>query len=1312
MPNGCYHIFTEPTITLGANKYSGQMNPEPICLPGTGANWNSGSSTYTKPIAFAKYGAGNSAQLAVKVSGSFKAAGEDVDVFAGGPTGFAVETKTLTGAVTNNSTTVYLPSNGNYMVGIGPAMPKGPKMGPVPMSDWMPPKSINIEVSGVGGTPVIKRTDTGATITELSFSVSTASKQINGRLISKQTTLTADYTANATSITVTSATGFTSGDYITIYNGTTASGAKISSISGTTMNLTNGVATSYTAGAKVYNVVPDTNVWANQPMGFGGAGSNATSNTDGSFTLKVASNGSYDVSAWKNGMGEAPMRGVTVKDNSGASDGNATADIYADGAIVTGSSELLIKMYRPDYTVSGKVMDSSNNPIQYMHLMAQESTTKQTTHGDSNSSGDYILNVSAGTWVISGSMPSSTDACGALTKTVIVSASTGSLTLQNISPSTSTCYKVSGTVTLNGTAQGNIPVMINAWDTTNDRPLGTYFRNEMTDSAGGYQVKVANGTYRVEVFTPEYGQIGQNVTVNGADATSNISTTAESMKTLTVAFTGGTATQRGFIDVKSTTSSTRRGVPLNSLASSQTISMPAGIYSVKVFVEGLGDFSPAANVDMSTSNQTVTINVSGQTSSVVSGTVLDASSNPVANTAIILANSSDGTTTQTTTDSNGDYSTTVKNGTYNISAGNKDYSSPAKASITVSGITNYDFDNNTTDETVSAVNGLTEKTLTITGTIYESNGSTPLTKGYVYASTSDGKKSKADIQSDGTYSMPVSAGTWTIAADAPLFSATTRGSSVEITTTAATSKDVTLTADSADVKKSDSNTVSPSAGVSIDDTDNTGIEFVAGQGVLGRATTATVSMEEVDMPTTDMGTPVGSFVDITANASGTDINQLTGDGAEITIPYTTAEVTASGALSESAVIPAYYDETTSAYVPFSNYTCDRTANTCTATTTHLTAIGVIAVPLTAASSRRTVTETPSTGTGTTTPVTAEPVKKVETKVVDKTKTEVTETKTEVTETKETVKEVVKAVTKTVTPKIVTLTNVLPSLPAQRVLNTEIKAIKDATSIIKKAPSTDKDWKVVNYLAYGTTDTVKSLVATERKELLSDYKAIYNKLPNSEKDWTDLAKIAEGVTPSRVLSKEAAAIKTFVKVFGRAVDFKNAADEKFVHSVAYNLRAETKDTVKEKAAIAQVQKTLKKTPNSSELWAVVRAIAYSGVEPKAVKAPAVEKKAVEKPTAEAPKTSEPIINAVPVQPTVTERNLKAEISAVSDYTKIAGKVPSGDGWKVVQFISYGSSDDSKEKTAAERTAIVKQYKAKYKELPTTESDWQKLAQLVK
>ena len=77
----------------------------------------------------------NADTLTVYITGTFAAGGEDIDVWAGGPNAFTVETTTLTGAVTNEEITLYLPGNGFYNVGMGPAMPKGPMMGPPPMPD-------------------------------------------------------------------------------------------------------------------------------------------------------------------------------------------------------------------------------------------------------------------------------------------------------------------------------------------------------------------------------------------------------------------------------------------------------------------------------------------------------------------------------------------------------------------------------------------------------------------------------------------------------------------------------------------------------------------------------------------------------------------------------------------------------------------------------------------------------------------------------------------------------------------------------------------------------------------------------------------------------------------------------------------------------------------------------------------------------------------------------------------------------------------------------------------------------------------------
>jgi len=42
--------------------------------------------------------------------------------------------------------TLYL-TNGHWMVGMGPAAPKGPMAGPPKMPDWMPPMNIDVDIN-------------------------------------------------------------------------------------------------------------------------------------------------------------------------------------------------------------------------------------------------------------------------------------------------------------------------------------------------------------------------------------------------------------------------------------------------------------------------------------------------------------------------------------------------------------------------------------------------------------------------------------------------------------------------------------------------------------------------------------------------------------------------------------------------------------------------------------------------------------------------------------------------------------------------------------------------------------------------------------------------------------------------------------------------------------------------------------------------------------------------------------------------------------------------------------------------------------
>lgn len=1321
LPDGCYSIFTEPTITLGAAKYSGQMNPEPLCLPGSGANWNAGTSTLTKAITLTAFSGANSASLSVKITGTFDAAGEDVDIFANGPNSFSASAVTLTGAVVNNTSTLYFPVNGTYMVGVGPAMPKGPMMGPPPMPAWMPPTNVQVNISGIGGTPVVKNALTGETITSLSFTVSTASKEIRGRVISKQTTLGATYTANATSLTVAGGSGFAANDFIAITDGTNTSTDKILSISGTTVQLTNGISQGFASGSTVYNVLPTVELWASQPMGFGGSGSHTQSLADGSFVLKVAANGTYDLGAYKPGIGDAPFRSVTVKDNDVTTvDGNTTCDVRIDGANVTTASPLLIKLAKPDYIISGKVLDSGGNAMMYTSVRAEESTTHQMVHAMTDSTGSFIINVSLGTWLVKVEMPQGADTCGSISSTIYVTESTGNQENQVLSPTSMTCYAISGTVTLGGTVQANIPIMVETWDTVNDWPSGGYRRHENVGNAGTYSVKAGNGTYRVSIWSPTYGEIGKNVTVNGANQTVDITYDASNLKTLTLSFTGATANMKGFAEVKETSASAttngrgavRKGSPLPDLSQNQTISVPAGTYQVKVFVDGMGDFSPASNVDLTTTNQSVAVDLSAQTLRTVSGTVLDNDGDPVANAAVILVNETSGLTKQDTTDASGNYSISIKEGTYSIKADHKDYASPAKYSnLAVTANKDFDFDSNLLGEDVAVDNDLVEKTVSISGTIYESDGSSSMDLGgFVYATEATaGSKAKAAIEDDGTYKMAVTDGTWTIKADGPLHAETTRGTTVTISGASATAKDITLTADATDVKKTDSRSITPTIGVTVNDTNNTGVELNAGSGIIGgQNTSGTLQIDEVDLPDLDMTKVLGNGAEITAKAGGEDVNTLGGDGAEITLHYTAAEISAAGVTNEATLTLSYYDETTDTYMPLSNQTCNTTDNYCTGTITHLTSIAITHPPLQAAGNTRRDTEEENVGGG----GGGAPAPVQEVKAEEKTLVVVEEVKpvAVVVTTEQTVKDAVKEVTKTIVSQVVALTNVVPAKPATRELSKEIQGTKDFAKLVGKNPAKANDWQVVDYLAYGTTPKIKGLTLAERTGLLQDYKKIYSKLPSTEKDWTDLGKIAQGTTPSRVIGLEAEAVKVFAKIFGRAVDFKKSTEEKFVHGVAYYLRVENRDIAKEKAALSMFKKAYKKAPTTGFMWSVVRGVAYAGVSSE-VSAPATP--VAPAPAAPvAPVAEEVILNAVPVQPSTAERNLKAELSAVTSYTKIAGKSASGTAWTVVHFLAYGSTDASKAKTAVERLSVLKAYKVKYGKLPVNEADWQNLAKLIK
>ncbi|GAJ17966.1 unnamed protein product, partial [marine sediment metagenome] len=149
-------------------------------------------------------------------------------------------------------------------------------------------------------------------------------------------------------------------------------------------------------------------IYAYQPQGFGGG--HATTDTAGKFTLKVGMNGVWTIGAFKPGLPGVQEKSVEVKDESVAGDGNTGtggADVYLNGSIIhdaasnnAGSNPLQLKLKRPSYTISGKVLNASSTAIAYAPVWAYEPTSWGHADTMTDASGNYILYVDAGTWTV------------------------------------------------------------------------------------------------------------------------------------------------------------------------------------------------------------------------------------------------------------------------------------------------------------------------------------------------------------------------------------------------------------------------------------------------------------------------------------------------------------------------------------------------------------------------------------------------------------------------------------------------------------------------------------------------------------------------------------------------------------------------------------------------------------------------------------------------------------------------------------------------------------------------------------------------
>lgn len=856
LPASDYWLSTEPSVTLGANDYFGINNSEPIRLSAT-------NSPLTKNLTLAAASGG--AAVTVNIVGTFNSLEGNIDIFAGGWSGFAVKTVELNdtyGAGSPYSTTLRIPSgsDGTWYVGVGPAMPKGAMGGMMPEMSFVPPPSQEVKVTSGTGT---------ASPSTLTFTVSTANRTISG----------------------------------TVTDGTTA--------------------------------ISNAEVFAYQPMGGFGTPPTKTA-SDGTFTLKVA-DGTYKVGAMLPGLSKPVEQSVTVS-----------------GSNVSG---ITLKLSKPNYTISGKMTDGTNG-VSYAPVWGYNETTGEYSNTMTDSSGNYILYVNAGTWKVEGDAPG----YGKM-PSITVTVTTTSQSNQNLRPGSTNMATVSGTVSIGGSATSKV----NVWIEGNDSSGGRFNNYTVTASDGTYSLKVPGGTgYTVRAWTPNYGDltpvvigaIAEGAALTGKDFTIASGATA----TITVKFTNtsGLSATQGFVDIFNPTTGRGSHLDIKDITSNPTaagtIALPktsgSDTYKAFVHIPGFGEFAPTVvsgslaqdftltadsnlNFSLPTSRRTITGRVYVDTNA---DSDYD-SGEEIREAFVWLFNKTTGSHNGTQTASDGTYTLNVSDGTYDIGVDKPSYTSPAPTALTISGnLTDQNFVLSASDRTIG-------------GTI-TSDGSTALTSAWVWAEkvtsltdlTPAGGWAGGQTDPSGVYSLAVSAGFWQVRAVAPGYQETkykvgTTPTVLQVAGSNLTGKNITLIAQTGFTAKApQSQSITPGNATTFNDTTN-GVSLEIPANTLGSDSSANTSLTvtEVAAPETGVKAPlggVGDEVSATKKVSASESQSITTfdtGSATITLTYSDADIPAG--ISESQLTLSYYDTTAGQWTEIPAIQ-DTTLNTLTGTTTH------------------------------------------------------------------------------------------------------------------------------------------------------------------------------------------------------------------------------------------------------------------------------------------------------------------------------------------------------------------------------------------
>ncbi len=587
--------------------------------------------------------------------------------------------------------------------------------------------------------------------------------------------------------------------------------------------------------------------WNNNSWG-GGGGAWGDTASDGSYTLYVSS-GNYSVNIWKEGLGWTPDQSVYLDEDNTSATANFTIN-------------------KPSSTVSGTVTDEAGNPLAWASVEAFPATGGFYDHAwsQTDADGNFSMYMNAGTWNFEvwaypyGKVPA---ASGVTTTNVVIAASTD-YTGIDFQYDESAFNTVSGQV-LDSESNGVPNAMI--WCDEVNSSTGMYtgnFNSDMSDADGNYSIRLpktsASTSYTCMANSWEKGDSDPTTDIdNSTAAVTGQDITFGTQYTVTISITGAPSDVT-WASTDAWNPATFRGnwadMSLSSGAGSTTMQLGDGTYEVHTWIDGFGDFD--ADLTVAGADTSVTIDIAEflANSITISGTVSDGT-NGVPYAWVDAFNTNNGKVRGTNTDDSGVYSLTVSEGTWEVRADAPNFVSGTPTSVSETGTVNL------TIESADA---------TVSGLVYQSNGTTVANGGWVWAESDGGAFATAPVNGDGTYSLGVStgSGTWTVNAG---------DMGYEGSTTAAVGSTVAnITMDTAigwwdETIEPGGGTVDPDEGYVFTDEDNTGVNIAFDPGDLGTGDPATVTIQPTVAPTT-MNKVAINAIDITAVQGDQNISDL------------------------------------------------------------------------------------------------------------------------------------------------------------------------------------------------------------------------------------------------------------------------------------------------------------------------------------------------------------------------------------------------------------------------------------------------------